>query len=40
MQEEYSSLLENQTWDLVPLPYGRKLVNGKWVYITKSTKDG
>jgi hypothetical protein len=26
MQEEYKSLLENQTWDLVPLPSGRKLV--------------
>jgi hypothetical protein len=26
MQEEYDSLLENQTWDLVPLPPGRKLV--------------
>jgi hypothetical protein len=26
MQEEYNSLLENQTWDLVPLPSGRKLI--------------
>jgi hypothetical protein len=26
MQEEYNSLLENQTWDMVPLPSGRKLV--------------
>jgi hypothetical protein len=26
MQEEHDSLLENQTWDLVPLPPGRKLV--------------
>jgi hypothetical protein len=34
MQEEFDSLLENQTWDLVPLPPGRKLVRCKWVYRT------
>jgi hypothetical protein len=40
MQEEYDSLLENQTWDLVPLPPGRKLVICKWVYRTKREADG
>jgi hypothetical protein len=40
MQEEYNSFLENQTWDLVPLPYGRKLVICRWVYRTKSAVDG
>jgi hypothetical protein len=40
MQEEYNFLLENQTWDLVPLPFGRKLVRCKWVYRTKSEADG
>jgi hypothetical protein len=39
MQEEYNSLLENQTWDLVPLPSGRKLVKCRWVYKTKSVAD-
>jgi hypothetical protein len=29
MQEEYKSLLENKTWDLVPLPSGRKIVRYK-----------
>jgi hypothetical protein len=40
MQEEYNSLFENQTWDLVPLPSGRKLVRCRWVYRTKSAADG
>ena len=26
MDEEYSALMDNKTWDLVPLPKGRKLV--------------
>jgi hypothetical protein len=40
MQEEYNSLLENQTWDLVPLPSGRKFVRCILVYRTKSTTYG
>jgi hypothetical protein len=32
--------MENDTWDLVPLPKGRKLVICKWVYITKYASDG
>jgi hypothetical protein len=35
MKEEYRSLMENYTWDLVPLPNGRELVICKWVYRTK-----
>ena len=35
MDEEYRSLIVNDTWDLVPLPKGRKLVTCKWVYRTK-----
>jgi hypothetical protein len=34
MNEEYRSLMENDTWDLVPLPKGRKLVICEFVYIT------
>ena len=30
----------NNTWDLVPLPKGIKLVRRKWVYITKYALDG
>ena len=40
MKEDYNSLLENQTWDLVPFPSGRKLVRCRWVYRTKSASDG
>jgi hypothetical protein len=40
MQEEYNSLLENHTWDMVPLPSGRKLVRCIWVYRTKRVVDG
>jgi hypothetical protein len=40
MQKEYNYLLDNRTWDLVPLPYGRKLVRCRWVYRTKSATDG
>jgi hypothetical protein len=40
MNEEYRSLMENDTWDLVPLPKGRKLVRCKWVYRIKYASDG
>jgi hypothetical protein len=40
MNEEYRSLMENDTWDLVPLPKGRKLVRCKSVYRTKYALDG
>ena len=39
MDEEYRSLMANDTWDLVPLPKGRKLVRCKWVYRTKYASD-
>ena len=40
MDEEYRSLMENDTWDLVPLPKGRKLIKCKWVYKTKYASYG
>eukprot|EP00253_Pinus_taeda_P023479 PITA_23479 len=40
MNEEYRSLLANDTWDLVPIPKGQKLVRCKWVYRTKYGPDG
>jgi hypothetical protein len=40
MNEEYRSLMTNDTWDLVPLSKGRKLIICKWVYITKYASYG
>ena len=40
MQDEFNSLQENETWELVSLPPKRKLVQCKWVYQTKVAADG
>ena len=40
MNEAYCSLMENNTWDLVPLTKGIKLVIHKWVYRTKYASYG
>ena len=40
MEEEFQSLQENKTWELVPLPPKRKLVQCKWVFRTKIASDG
>ncbi|KAH9745517.1 hypothetical protein KPL70_004101 [Citrus sinensis] len=38
MQEEIEALHKNKTWELVPLPHGRKAIRNKWVY--KIKRDG
>ena len=40
MDEEFKSLLENQTWELVECPLGVKPVPMKWVYKIKRNADG
>ena len=40
MKEEFSLLQKNNTWELVDLPPGRKLVQCKWVFKTKFAVDG
>ena len=40
MKEEFHSLQKNDTWELVNLPSGRKIVNCKWVFKTKFDADG
>ena len=40
MEEEFHSLQENETWELVPLPPKRKLIQCKWIFRTKIAADG
>ena len=37
---EYQSLMENQTWELVDRPNGRKPIGCRWVFKTKCGSDG
>ena len=40
MQEEYSALTENNTWQLVPCPSNTNIVSDKWVFHQKFHSDG
>lgn len=37
MVEEMESLKKNETWDLVQLPQGKRVIGCKWVYKKKPT---
>jgi hypothetical protein len=37
IKEKYNSIIENDTWDLVPLPNRRKALEDKWVFKRKFT---
>ncbi|KAG8489227.1 hypothetical protein CXB51_017298 [Gossypium anomalum] len=39
-QAKYRALLANNTWDLVPLPDGRRAVGCKWIFKVKRHADG
>jgi hypothetical protein len=32
MTDEFSALLSNNTWDLIPRPPGANVVTGKWIF--------
>ena len=40
MDTEIEALKRNDTYTVVPIPKGRKLVDSKWVYRTKYLADG
>jgi histone deacetylase 1/2 len=40
MKEEYTALLKNETWSLVPLPSNRESIGCKWVFRIKENPDG
>ena len=40
MNEEYKSMQDNQIWDLVPLPEGKKPIGCKWIFKTKRNSEG
>ena len=40
MESEYSSLLQKDTWDLVPPPEGKNVVGSRWVLKVKRDENG
>jgi hypothetical protein len=40
MKEEFNSLTEMKTWELVKLPPGRQAIGCKWVFRVKHNSDG
>ncbi len=40
MNTEMKSLKDNDVWDLLELPSGRKKVGSKWVFKMKTSSDG
>ena len=40
MDEELSAFHKTDTWDLVPLPFGKSVVDCRWVYNIKTNSNG
>ena len=40
MIEEYSSIMKNDVWEVVPKPRGKSVVTSKWLYKIKHAVDG
>ena len=39
MVEEYDSIMNNQVWDVVSRPQGKKVVGSRWIYKVKHAAD-
>jgi hypothetical protein len=40
MEEEFATLITNNTWDLVPRPVGSNVFTGKWIFKHKFNSNG
>ena len=40
MAEEYSSIMQNDVWEVVPRPIDRVVVGSRWIYKIKHSVDG
>jgi hypothetical protein len=40
MMEEYTSIMKNDVWEVVPRPQGKSMVGSKWIYKIKHDADG
>jgi hypothetical protein len=40
MMEEYSSIMKNDVWEIVPSPEGKSVVTSRWLYKLKYDADG
>lgn len=40
MNDEYGSLMQNKTWNLVDLPNGKRAIDNRWVYKVKLDQNG
>ena len=40
MVEEYSSIMTNDVWEVVPRPQDRSVVDSRWIYKIKYAADG
>jgi hypothetical protein len=39
MVEEYTSIMKNDVWDIVPRPKGKSIVTSRWIYKIKHIID-
>jgi hypothetical protein len=40
MDEEFDQIEKNDTWELVPRPKNKNVIDTKWVFINKLNEDG